>query len=70
MTPKIKPVYFYTVVALVTAAVWFSLMKFARLPSGVDHRMVSTLFVPYLFLVVAICGWYETKRKKSKGGEE
>lgn len=67
MMHKIKPLWFYSIVTVVTATVWFSLMEFARLPTGVDKRFVSTIFMPYFFLTVALCGWYEARRNKGTG---
>ncbi len=66
MIQKIKPLWFYGIITVLTATVWFSLMEFARLPTGIDKRMVSTLFTPYVFLVFAVCSWYEAKRNKRK----
>jgi hypothetical protein len=71
MTQKIRPLWFYGIITVLTAAVWFSLMEFARLPTGIHKGIVSTLFVstlftPYVFLVFAVCCWYEAKRNKRK----
>ena len=64
MSANRQMLVFYSAVTMLTAFVWLVLMRFARLPSGVDGRFVSAIFVPYLFGIVALSGWFEARRKR------
>lgn len=63
---KIPPYIFYGAIALVSAAVWVALGKFARLPNRVDTGTVSMFLGLYFVLVVAVSTFYESNRKKPK----
>lgn len=66
MIAKVPRLLFYGIITLLTAVVWFSLREFARLPNGVHHKFVATLFLPYLLAVVVTANWYEQQRIKAK----
>lgn len=70
MIAKIPRLVFYGVITLLTAVVWFSLREFARLPTGVHHKFVATLFLPYLLAVAVAANWYEQQRINAKRASE
>lgn len=63
-----RAILFYAVAASITVAVWFGLLSFARLPSGVHYKFVAGIFLPFLIGVVVLCDWVEKKRRASKSG--
>lgn len=67
---KLNRIYYYLGVTILTAVLWFWLLRFGRLPGGVDADFVSTMFVAYLVVVFLVTAWYESKRKKRNRSDD